>query len=65
MKRIQLAGNKGVALVDDVDFNKLNQYRWHKDAHGCAVRTVYVGGKRTIYMHRVIMGVILKLRWTI
>ena len=51
MKRIKLTKGK-VVLVDDEDFDFLNQWKWkyHKDNY--AVRTIY-GGKQ-LYMHRVI-----------
>ena len=29
VKEIQLANNKGVALVDDEDYDKLIKYKWH------------------------------------
>lgn len=54
------------ALVDDNDYEELNQYNWHyakqKDIGGYAVRTIYLGGGRknakcrSIMMHRVIMA---------
>lgn len=61
MKRIKLTQGK-YALVDDLDFEWLNQYKWCalKDTH-----TFYVGravvprpetGKKMITMHRMILG---------
>lgn len=51
MKSIPLT--KGlVALVDDEDFEFLNQYKWHS-SHGYAVRLKGTKGDR---MHRVIMN---------
>jgi surfactin synthase thioesterase subunit len=51
MKQIHLTQGK-FALVDDEDFDWLNQWKWHYDK-GYADRTV--DGKH-IYMHRAIMN---------
>lgn len=56
MKEIPLSQGK-VAVVDNVDYEYLNQWKWC--AHKCgktfyAVRTEYKGGKRNIYMHQLI-----------
>lgn len=51
-KEIQLANNKGTALVDDEDFELVNKYKWCS-SHGYA-RAV-VNGKK-IHMHRLILG---------
>lgn len=49
-----------VALVDDEDFEDLNQYKWHAAKFGnnfYAMRNIRIDGKRTsIKMHREIMG---------
>lgn len=54
MKQIPLS--KGcAALVDDVDFDMLMQWKWCYNT-GYAVRTDYSSGKpKRIYMHRLIM----------
>ena len=67
MKEIQLSQgrfckNRGkyVALVDDEDFENLNQYRWSANKHRnafYAVRYISVDGKEASrYMHVEIMG---------
>lgn len=63
-KTIPLSGGKEFALVDEADFEYLNQWKW-KLSSGRAVRTKHVGtvgdwrnGKRkdvTIHMHRLVM----------
>lgn len=53
MKEIILYRNKGVALVDDEDFNWLSQYRWHLD-RGYAAMTIKKPQKGIMYMHRLI-----------
>ena len=54
MKEIKLTrGN--IALVDDKDYNTLNQFKWYCSLKGYAVRHITIGGKRgTQFMHRVI-----------
>lgn len=59
MKEIQLTQGK-VALVDDEDFEHLNQFKWNAHKRGCgyyAERRVTIDGKsKTIIMHNVIMN---------
>lgn len=57
MKRIPLLKDK-YALVDDEDFDYLNQWNWQTNAYGYAVRSKYVGNYKgvTYYMHREIMS---------
>lgn len=64
MKQIFLTGKNGsiignYALVDDSDFEWLNQWKWYADAIGNVVyasRCIRNGGKRIIRMHRLILG---------
>ncbi len=60
MKKIQLANNRGVVLVDDADFPSLSKRKWFikKEKHtSYAVAMIYRDGKRTtIRMHREILG---------
>lgn len=62
MKEIQLTQGQ-VALVDDADYEWLNQWKWyaHKNKVGnsfYAIRNEYANGKQTgIKMHRFILGV--------
>jgi len=63
VKEIILSGNKGIALVDDDDFNELNQYKWRfvKDNGDlCYAQTNIKSektrcGYTTVRMHRVIL----------
>jgi hypothetical protein len=56
MKEIQLTKGK-VALVDDEDYEWLNQWKWCFHHAGYAVRTSIDKKKRTmILMHRLIIG---------
>jgi hypothetical protein len=44
------------ALVDDADYDWLNQWRWRLNSKGYAIRSFYVDGKEIVLcMHRVIM----------
>lgn len=67
MKRIRLSGKYAVgahqfALVDDEDFEHLNQWAWKAKPNGggnnvYAVRNVKVDGKlKTVRMHRVVLS---------
>jgi hypothetical protein len=62
MKKVKLPDGK-VVLVDDEDFEWITHWKWHSRVSGkhvCAVRVVYVDGRKagkyTVLMHRVIMG---------
>lgn len=57
VKQIPLSKGK-VALVDDADFDWLNQWKWHCSVLGYAVRNALPSEKvkKTVRMHRVILG---------
>lgn len=60
MKRIPLRASDGSvcawAFVDDADFEWLNQWRWYLK-NGYAGRSAGPrGGRRTVYVHRLILG---------
>jgi hypothetical protein len=59
MKLVKLSKGK-VAKVDDLDYAVVLSFRWYalfRDGHWHAARTVKRDGeKRTVYMHRQIMG---------
>jgi len=53
MKKIKLTRNE-YTIVDDEDFESLNQFKWHY-SNGYARRAVYINGKqKIIFMHRLI-----------
>ena len=54
MKQITLANKSTFALVDDSDFECVNQWKWHLDITGYAVRKPKSG---KIYMHRLLLNV--------
>ncbi len=58
MKKIKLTRGK-YALVDDEDFDWLNQWKWRYHSNGYAARSLKrIEGKRPLeYMHRVVLGV--------
>jgi hypothetical protein len=55
-KQIALVNRRGVALVDDCDYEALSQYKWYM-VGGYAVRVINKpdGGKTWLSMHRQIM----------
>lgn len=58
MKRIQLTKDQ-YAIVDDTDFNFLNQFKWCLHSKGYACRNSYERGRsrpKLRYMHREILG---------
>lgn len=57
-KEIRLANGKGIALIDDENYEYLSEFSWGLHPKGYARRTKYVNGKSvTVLMHREIMGV--------
>jgi len=55
-KYIQL--KHGTAIIDEQDFNRINQYRWHSVFLGKS-RTAYATSShlgKTVYMHRLVMN---------
>jgi len=56
MKRIKLT-RENYALVDDEDFEYLNQWKWVSHSKKYALRYTYINKKMiAIYMHRLIMN---------
>ena len=66
MKKIQLGGHrkgskiKGYALVDDSDYERLNQYKWYvlknrKKYYVVRNITLKKGKQSIVYMHRLIL----------
>lgn len=55
MKKIKLTQGK-FALVNDEDFEWLNQYKWCVDIRKTQQYAVTRIGKNQVYMHRLIMG---------
>jgi hypothetical protein len=55
MKEIKLTQGQ-FALVDDSDYEYLNQYKWCANKYDTTYYAVRVVGKQTIYLHRVIMN---------
>ena len=51
MKEIALKGF-GIALVDDEDFERINQYTWRLHTNGYAIATA-----KNIRMHRLVVGI--------
>ena len=45
-----------VAIVDDEDYERLNQFRWHANKKGYAMRHLKTGKRNTVFMHREIIG---------
>ena len=55
-KKIYLTNNKGVALVDDEDYDWLNQYKWHIDNIGYAKMSYKINKiNKTIRMHQLLI----------
>lgn len=56
MKEIKLTQGK-VALVDDEDFEWINQWKWYAQKRNNGLTAARRDGKKIVSMHRVIMGV--------
>jgi hypothetical protein len=54
MKKIKLTQGRS-AMVDDEDFEWLNQWNWYLDSHGYATKTNNSNNSK-IFMHRIIMN---------
>lgn len=61
MKEIQLRGKSGaglVAVVDEIDFSRLNAFRWYalrvRDSRTIYARTTV--DKKTMYMHHMVLA---------
>lgn len=51
--KIKLSNNKGYALVDNGDFDYLQQWKWQLHTDGYGYRISYVQGRRLVfYMHQ-------------
>ena len=55
MKEIRLTKNK-ITIVDDMDYEKLNKYKWHTLSNGYTFYAVRKPKSGVILMHREIMG---------
>jgi hypothetical protein len=55
MKEIMLSRGK-VALVDEEDFDYINQWKWHYSDAGYAVRHPIGQNRKLLYMHREIIN---------
>jgi hypothetical protein len=53
MKQIQLSDNRGVALVDDEDYERVSAHRWALEHLGYA--QTYIN-RKAVFMHRFVMG---------
>lgn len=56
-KYVKLHNSNNKARVDTEDFNRVSKYKWHEWNHNGHVYCIAYG-KRTLYMHRLIMGVV-------
>jgi hypothetical protein len=57
MKEILLSCGK-VALIDDDDYERISQYKWHYNKNGYAIRNMRIDTNvyTAVYMHRFICG---------
>lgn len=57
MKKIELYDGKGIAIVDDCDYELVKGYNWTRHTRGY-VQAKARPNNRTILIHRLIMGVV-------
>lgn len=57
MREIALANGKGVALVDDADYERVAALRWHLTGHGYvrAYVGMDLGRSQHVYLHRLLL----------
>lgn len=55
MTKIILLSKNQSTQIDDDDYRYLSQFSWHFNGRGYAARSVWKGGRRIEYMHRIIM----------
>lgn len=51
---IKLTNCDEYVLIDETDYPLVSEWKWHKSSGGYAVRSVE-GGKKKVFMHRVIL----------
>ena len=56
MKEIYLANNKGIILVDDENYEWLNQYKWTLNAKYANTKIKINNKRKSKYIHRLIMN---------
>jgi hypothetical protein len=63
MKTIPLT-NGGETMVDDADYRRLSQYRWHLDIGGYVIRSGprINGHQRSVFMHREVLRLSLDFK---
>lgn len=59
MATIYLANNKGESLIDDDDYEEINQIRWRLSDRGYAIGNSLrgVNKQKTIFLHKYILGI--------
>lgn len=56
MKEVRLNGGRGIALVDDDDFERVSQHKWHLHSGNYAATSMKVNGDiKTVSLHRFIL----------
>lgn len=57
MKEVPLAKGKGVAIIDDCDYNRVSQYKWYKSDRGYVKAGMKINGVfKVVSIHRFILG---------
>ena len=59
MRKIPLGNRKRFAKVDDKDFIRIAEHRWHLSICGAAQRRPWIGKKRgSVFLHQELLGII-------